>query len=44
MNFFKVSLFWNWLNENDVYKRGRYHETGMAKKYLENCVKGGLTG
>lgn len=32
------------LNEDDAYRRERYLKTGMGKRFLKNCLKGGLTG
>ena len=32
------------LNKSDAYRRERYLKTGMGKRYLNNRIKGGLTG
>lgn len=33
-----------YLNKSDAYRRARYLKTGMGKRYLNNRLKGGLTG
>lgn len=32
------------LSKNDAFRRERYLKTGMGKRYLRNCLQGGLTG